>query len=561
MIAIFLRQGYNSILCGVGIIELNSEKKETMDIFNTWKFFKNPESLKKLAYVIAFFCAITLLVSIVCGIASYSEENKKFDRNRVFNKTYNEKVSKCKLIPPHCKEKKQSSFKCKKLPDGWSFLGLFCITDECIVKKKCFDDQENEPERAKACQKKHYDTCVEGARIFATQKVDELQEKAKSNSFNVGMDKGINTAFYFVLALVSILVFIFIAMPIIKNGGKLAIKGTKTGASMANQVIRDRIQYGDGFDYQFYKLLFALQIKILKKLGPISELQMTVMRMLYEKNDYKSAEFHSRFTQLLSDESDLDLNIKNVRIAILEQNELKVSIIEFLLTFAFACGYDEHMEYYIRYVADNLSLDKNVYIVIRDSMLKYVSKTPYDNLDVLFDGLELNLIFSKKEFLQFSKMDLDATQPSMNKAYSKEFFRFVFPLLVKLSYADGSLDFNKINHLNNFYSSCGYAKSEFLRLLKSYLADGRSFYFHVMNLKQYTQGQKKFRIHALENVILYANFIGSPQTQLDMIENMSKELDVGKNSFATLKNKFSSQSDDSTTLVASLRAANKQLIL
>ena len=71
---------------------------------------------------------------------------------------------------------------------------------------------------------------------------------------------------------------------IIKNGGKLAIKGTKSSASMANQLIRDRIQYGDGFDYQFYKLLFALQIKILKKLliagGLLSVFSRTIMWLL-----------------------------------------------------------------------------------------------------------------------------------------------------------------------------------------------------------------------------------------------------------------------------------------
>lgn len=502
-----------------------------MDIFNTWKIFKNPENLRKLGYAIAIFCAITLLVSIVCGIVSYSG---------------NKEEKGCLNVPPQCREK---IYDCEELPDGLSFFGLFCLTDKCKTKEQCLAKRKSDREVSKLCQKGYYDNCIQ-------------------KSVDAGLDTAINVALYFIVALVSVLVFIFLAIPLIKvvfvsavplvkGGGALAIKGTKTGASMANQVIRDRIQYGDGFDYQFYKLLFALQIKILKKIGPISESQVAVMRKLYEKNGYKSAEFHSRFTQLLSDESDLDLNIKSVRIAILGQNELKVSIIEFILAFAFACGYDEHIESYIRYVADNLGLDKNVYIVIRDSMLKHVSKIPYDDMDVLFDGLELNQIFSKKELLQLSKMDLEATQPSMNKSYSKEFFRFVFPLLVKLSYADGTLDFNKINHLSDFYSSCGYAKSDFLRLLKSYLADGHSFYFHVMNLKQYTQGQKNFRIHALENVMLFANLIGSPQTQLDMIENMSNELDVGENSFATLKNKFSSQSDDPTTLVASLRVANK----
>ena len=90
-----------------------------MDIFNTWKFFKNPESLKKLAYVIAFFFFITLLVSIVCGIASYSEENKKFDRNRVFNKTYNEKDGyKTQRLIAYNKGKKHSQDEIRRIRIG-----------------------------------------------------------------------------------------------------------------------------------------------------------------------------------------------------------------------------------------------------------------------------------------------------------------------------------------------------------------------------------------------------------------------------------------------------------
>ena len=530
----------------------------TTDFFYTWKIFRNPESLKKLACAIAIFCIITLLISIICGIASCSEENRKFDRNEVFSKTYNEEVSECKL-PSYCKEKSPSSFKCEKLPDGWSFFGLFCITDKCKKKEKCLADRENEPKRAEACKKKYFHTCEERAGIFAKQKADELQEKAKSNSFNAGVDNGFKTAFYFVLALISILVFIFVAIPLIKGGGSLAIKGTKASASMANQVIRDRIKYGDGFDYQFHKLLLALQIKILKKVGPISDSQMTVMQMLYEKCGYKTDEFHSRFTQLLSDESNLDFSIKNIRIAILGRNELKVSVIESLLTFIIACGYNESIEFYIRYVADNLGLDKDVYIIIRDSMLKYANKTAYNDLDNLFFDLELNQFFTKKEMVQLSKMDLEKAPSSMNSVYSKEFFRFVFPLLVKLSYADGALGFDRINVLNNFYSDCGYAKSDFLRLFKSYLADGHSFYFHVMSLKQNTQKQKKFRIHALEDIVLFASLINLPQPQFDMIESMSKDLDVSENSFATVKNKFSLQSNDQIALIASLRSVNKHL--
>lgn len=518
----------------------------TTDFFYTWKIFKDPENLRKLGYAIVIFVAITILVSIICGIVSFSD---------------NKEENRCTAVPPQCAEK---IFNCENLENGWSLFGLVCLTEKCRKKDTCFAIQKRDQEMSKLCQKGFYDECVQ-------------------KSVDAGIDSALNVALYSLVALVSILVLIFLAIPLIeiivvfvaiplikfivfsvaiplvKGGGSLAIEGTKASASMANQVIRDRIKYGDGFDYQFHKLLLALQIKILKKVGPISDSQMTVMQMLYEKCGYKTDEFHSRFTQLLSDEGNLDFSIKNIRIAILGRNELKVSVIESLLTFIIACGYNESIEFYIRYVADNLGLDKDVYIIIRDSMLKYANKTAYNDLDNLFFDLELNQFFTKKEMVQLSKMDLEKAPSSMNSVYSKEYFRFVFPLLVKLSYADGALGFERINVLNNFYSDCGYTKSDFLRLFKSYLADGHSFYFHIMNLKENTRKQKEFRIHALEDIVLFASLINLPQPQFDMIESMSKDLDVSENSFATVKNKFSLQSNDQIALIASLRSVNKHL--
>ena len=514
----------------------------TTDFFYTWKIFKDPENLRKLGYAIAGFCVVMFLVSIVCGIVSCSEE--KIDRDSI----YKSEIS-------GCADKKNKLDSCQNEEHWYCIFPFAC---------QCSGEQ------------KTYDACEQRAKTTT-------EELAKSMSVDAGLDTAFNVALYSLVALVSILVLIFLAIPLIeiivvfvaiplikfivfsvaiplvKGGGSLAIEGTKASASMANQVIRDRIQYGDGFDYQFHKLLLALQIKILKKVGPISDSQMTVMQMLYEKCGYKTDEFHSRFTQLLSDESNLDFSIKNIRIAILGRDELKVSVIESLLTFIIACGYNESIEFYIRYVADNLGLDKDVYIIIRDSMLKYANKTAYNDLDNLFFDLELNQFFTKKEMVQLSKMDLGKAPSSMNSVYSKEFFRFVFPLLVKLSYADGALGFERINVLNNFYSDCGYTKSDFLRLFKSYLADGHSFYFHIMNLKENTRKQKEFRIHALEDIVLFASLINLPQPQFDMIESMSKDLDVSENSFATVKNKFSLQSNDQIALIASLRSVNKHL--
>lgn len=80
-----------------------------MDIFNTWKIFKNPENLRKLGYAIAIFCAITLLVSIVCGIVSYSG---------------NKEEKGCLNVPPQCREK---IYDCEELPDGLSFLDFFVL--------------------------------------------------------------------------------------------------------------------------------------------------------------------------------------------------------------------------------------------------------------------------------------------------------------------------------------------------------------------------------------------------------------------------------------------------